>query len=164
MRADEIRTHLRYSQWASQRVLDAALKLDPEQLSRDMSVSHRSVLDTLCHIHFGDRIWYARVVDPKEAPTPANLAPAELTEQWSRIQNLWLEWASNLTDADASRVISYKTLKGDPFENTIEQIVWHVVNHATLHRGQVMAMLRQFGVAPPATDVIGFYRHAAAHA
>ena len=48
--------------------------------------------------------------------------------------------------------------KGDPFETPLWQIVLHVVNHATLHRGQVMAMLRQLGIPPPPTDLISYYR------
>jgi uncharacterized damage-inducible protein DinB len=38
------------------------------------------------------------------------------------------------------------------------QIVTHVVNHATLHRGQIVAMLRQLGAKPPATDILWYYR------
>jgi uncharacterized damage-inducible protein DinB len=38
------------------------------------------------------------------------------------------------------------------------QIVLHVVNHATLHRGQVMGMLRQMGTAPPNNDLMNYYR------
>ena len=37
-------------------------------------------------------------------------------------------------------------------------LLLHVVNHATLHRGQVMGMIRQLGIAPPATDFLFFYR------
>jgi uncharacterized damage-inducible protein DinB len=63
-----------------------------------------------------------------------------------------------LSDTDLDRVVDYKSLKGDPFKNTVREIVMHVVNHATIHRGQVMGMLRQMGVAPPPTDLIFFYR------
>jgi uncharacterized damage-inducible protein DinB len=162
MTAGEVRTHLRYTGWASQRLLDAALKLDPEQLSRDMHVSHKSVLETLSHIFFADRIWFARVVDPEEAAPPSSLTPDELSTQWLRIQNRWEQWAESLTDADLDRVVHYKSIKGDPYENRLGEILMHVVNHGTLHRGQVMAMLRQHGVAPPPTDLIGYYRHVAA--
>ena len=37
------------------------------------------------------------------------------------------------------------------------QIVMHVVNHGTLHRGQIVGMLRQLGVKPPATDIVFYY-------
>jgi uncharacterized damage-inducible protein DinB len=49
-------------------------------------------------------------------------------------------------------------MDGTPFESPVWQIVSHVVNHATLHRGQVVAMLRQLGAKPPATDLIFYYR------
>ena len=49
------------------------------------------------------------------------------------------------------------TFRGAQFEPTVKQIVMHVVNHATLHRGQVMAMFRQMEIKPPATDLMGYY-------
>ena len=53
-------------------------------------------------------------------------------------------------------------LDGTPFESSLKQVVLHVVNHATLHRGQVMGLFRQAGVKPPATDLIFYYRELAA--
>jgi uncharacterized damage-inducible protein DinB len=44
---------------------------------------------------------------------------------------------------------------------SIEQIVLHLVNHGTLHRGQVMGMIRQLGIAPPGTDLMRYYMTAA---
>jgi uncharacterized damage-inducible protein DinB len=157
MTADDARTHLRYSGWASGKLLDAALRLEPEQLHREMSVSHKSVFDTLEHIHMADRVWLFRVLGA--APESPN-DPLEVA--WPRTQASWGEWADTLTDADMTRVISYKSLKGDPFQSAVWQIVLHVVNHATLHRGQVMAMFRQLGVPPPPTDLIVYYREVAA--
>ena len=153
MTADELRDHIRYSAWASRRLLDAALNLDQEQLRRDMSVSHTSVLDTLGHIHWADRAWLFRILGAEmEKPTEA------LEIEWSRIQGRWQEWADSLSDSDVERVVFYKSLKGDPSQTPVWQIVLHVVNHATLHRGQVVAMMRQLGVQPPATDLIFYYR------
>jgi uncharacterized damage-inducible protein DinB len=43
-------------------------------------------------------------------------------------------------------------------------LVWqmqHMVNHATMHRGQVVGMLRQLGRTPPVTDLLVFYRERA---
>jgi uncharacterized damage-inducible protein DinB len=153
MTADELREHIRYSGWASRRTLDAALKLDAEQLHRDMSVSHKTVMDTLAHIHWAERAWLFRVLGSEvEKPTEA------LDIEWPRIQKRWEDWAASLTDADLARIVYYKTLKGDPTQTPVWQIVLHVVNHATLHRGQVVAMLRQLGAQPPATDLIFYYR------
>ncbi len=81
-----------------------------------------------------------------------------MDQEWPELQRRWEEWAASLTDADLARVVPYKAMNGTPYETPVWQIVLHVVNHATLHRGQVMAMLRQLGVAPPPTDLIFYYR------
>jgi len=47
---------------------------------------------------------------------------------------------------------------GSPGETPASQLVLHVVNHATLHRGQVVGMLRQLGVKPPNTDFFFYLR------
>ena len=158
MTADEVRQHLRYSGWASKRLLDAAAALEPERLSRHLGVSHNSVLDTLSHIYFADRIWYARVVEPDLAVHADPIPLQALQSEWPAIQQRWEAWAASLSDADLTRVITYRNMKGDALETPVWQIILHVVNHATLHRGQVMAMLRQLGVPPPPTDLSFFYR------
>jgi uncharacterized damage-inducible protein DinB len=160
MTADQVRTHIHYTGWASRKLLDEARKLDEEQLSRNLSVSHHSILETLAHIHFGDRVWFSRMVDPGiEVYRTDNLLPlARLEEEWTAIQKRWEEWAGSLTDADVSRMVSYTNPKGDAEQMPVWKIVLHVVNHGTLHRGQVMAMLRQLGIRPPATDLMAYYR------
>ncbi len=158
MTADELRLHLRYSRWASQRLLEAAAKLEEEPLVRELGVSHRSVLETLSHIYHADTAWFSRVADPGLNFSPDPVALEVLQTKWNDIQDRWEQWAGSLTDADLTRIVAYKSLKGDPFETPLWQIILHVVNHATLHRGQVMAMLRQLGVQPPPTDLIFYYR------
>ena len=153
MTPEEARLHIRYSGWASRRLLDAALMLTEDQLQRDMNVSHKSVLDTLNHIHMADRAWLYRVL---ERPMAAPEGPIEA--EWPRIQQRWEEWSDSLAGTGLERVIAYKDLKGNPHQSALWQIVLHLVNHATLHRGQVMAMMRQLGAAPLPTDLIFYYR------
>lgn len=157
----EIHTHLRYSTWASQRLLEAAQKLNPDDLTRNVGISHGSILGTLSHIHFVDRIWYSRVVDPKvNVIRESDLATLE--REWPVIHRLWETWAAALQPADLARMVAYKALDGTPSETEAEKVVLHLVNHNTLHRGQVMGMIRQLGIAPPSTDLIRYYRLAAA--
>lgn len=145
--------HLRYSTWASRRLLDAAMQLSPEQREREMNVSHKGVLETLNHIHWADRVWLSRVLgEPMERPE----GPVEV--EWPRVLERWEAWSDSPAAEDLERVIAYRDMKGNPWESPLWQIVLHLVNHATLHRGQVMAMMRQLGVAPPPTDLIFYYR------
>jgi uncharacterized damage-inducible protein DinB len=58
-----------------------------------------------------------------------------------------------------SRRFSYTLMSGAAGASTLQQMVQHVVNHATYHRGQVTTMLRQLGAAPPKSmDLIQFWR------
>ena len=153
MTAQDARTHIRYSGWASRRLLDAALKLPPDQAQKDLGSSHKGILDTLNHIQMADRSWLFRVLgETMEQPVEG------VEVEWPKIQQRWEQWADSLGDGDMTRAIAYKDMKGNFHVSPIWQIVLHVVNHATLHRGQVMAMMRQLGVAPPPTDLIFYYR------
>ena len=160
MTAQQARQHLRYSGWASRKLMEAAGTLTPEELTRPMGVSHESLQKTLAHIYFADSIWYTRTVDAaRPVPNPKDLPSMEtLTIEWQNLQENWEKWSEALSDSDLERDAHYKLLDGTPFTTPVWQIVLHLVNHATLHRGQVMAMLRQLGTKPPATDLIFYYR------
>src|SRR5262249_19734082 len=81
-----------------------------------------------------------------------------LRAAWPEIHEKWIVFADALEDTDLARSVEYNALDGSPHCTPLWQIFLHVVNHATLHRGQVMAMFRQVGVKPPVTDLIFFYR------
>jgi uncharacterized damage-inducible protein DinB len=163
MTANEARTHLRYSGWASRKLMDAAKSLNPDDLTRSTGVSHGSIEGTLSHIHFADRIWYSRVVDMNE-PVIKQASFAELEQQWPAIQQKWEAWADSLQDADLDRVLSYSMTDGTARQSVLSHILMHVVNHATLHRGQAVGMIRQLGIKPPTTDLMAYYRETAAEA
>ena len=65
-------------------------------------------------------------------------------------------YVNNMSDADLSRELGYRRFTGEPYSLPLDQQILHVVNHATLHRGQVVGMIRQLGIAPPSTDLL-FY-------
>jgi uncharacterized damage-inducible protein DinB len=155
----EVQLHIRYTNWASRRLLDAVAALSPEDRGRDNGISHGSILGTLAHVQFGDWIWYTRVVEPMDRPADTLEA---LQQAWPEVQRRWEAWSDTVTDADLARYLPFKRLNGAEAGAPVWQIVMHVVNHGTLHRGQVMGMLRQLGVAPPPTDLLAYYLSLAA--
>jgi uncharacterized damage-inducible protein DinB len=163
MTAAEARTHIRYSGWASRKALDAALALPAEDQTKPMGVSHESILGTLGHIYMADRIWYKRTVEPELSMPPWNdKVPLEaLTGEWQELQRRWEAWAEAQSDDDMDRIVAFRMLNGTHAEATATHVVLHLVNHATLHRGQVVGMLRQLGVKPPVTDLIFYLRELA---
>ena len=150
---DFLRMHLQYTFWASGRVLDSLRSLPAGELERDCGNSHGGIFQTLLHIFYADRIWLSRTTtvpratlfDPDETWTPDTLASA-----WASVAGEWLEWASGIDDAHA--VLHYRNLSGQANAVELWEMVMHVVNHATYHRGQVTTMLRQCGREPVPTD------------
>ena len=154
---ETLRIHLDYTEWATNRLLEMAQKLSPEDLSRDFGTADKSVLGTLTHIFAADRVWLARIEGaPQERPTGYDLG--RLSREWGALYGRWKTWAAALTPESVEQRVSYEDLKGHPWISPMWEIVLHVVNHGTHHRGQVSGFLRAMGHAPPQLDLIAYYR------
>ena len=157
-----LRLHVRYTRWASMRLVDAASKLPPADLTRDFRHADKSVLGTLVHTFAADRVWMTRIdSSPARFLDPAtDMHLAVLQHDWPVLLDRLCAWVDALKEPLAE--ISYVDLRGTPHTTPLWQVVLHVVNHGTHHRGQVSAMLRAMGHVPPQLDLIAFYRELAA--
>ncbi|HTR35440.1 MAG TPA: DinB family protein [Bryobacteraceae bacterium] len=158
--ADTLRQQLDYSAWASQRLLDEANKLNAEELTRDFKTADKSVLETLVHVFAADRIWLARVQGTARASfiDPQDRDLAVLNQEWPALQQTWKQYTASLSDQDVLKVISYRDTKGNAYQQPLWQILLHLVNHGTHHRGQVSGFLRSMGHPPPVLDLMAYYR------
>jgi uncharacterized damage-inducible protein DinB len=156
-----IQNHIAYDAWATGRLLDAAQKLTPEQLDHDFGTADKSVKGTLVHLFRSGRTWLRRIEEG--TPTIAWALPEDedwnaLRGKWTTVQQGWKAWADSLGEDDASRILEYRDLKGNPWAQPIWQVALHMVNHGTHHRGQVSGFLRAAGTTPPPLDFIAFVR------
>ena len=159
MTAAEARLHLCYSAWASRKLVEAVGAVPDSELEKPNGVSHGSLLGTLSHVLSADWLWYTRVVAPLEKPAQTRDV---LETVWPGIQDSWIAWADRATDAELQRVVQSRSIiDGQIARTPAWQIVLHMVNHATLHRGQAVGMLRQMDIKPPQTDLMFFYREQA---
>lgn len=158
--ASVLRTHIDFTAWASMTLLDAAAKLSEEELTRDFGTADRSVLGTLFHIFAADRIWLSRV-ENKPRPFIEEGEPVSieaLQQEWPALLDRWKQWAAGLTEAQASGNLDHTDLQGRHWSLPLWQVVLHVVNHATHHRGQVVGFIRALGHVPPPLDLVRYYR------
>jgi uncharacterized damage-inducible protein DinB len=160
----DIRHLLAYTDWANERVLSAAEKLPPDQLLRDVRISHTSILGTLLHVAGADWLWLERWRgnSPVGDDVWAGWKPGDarsvqqVREKWQTVAGNRKAYLETVSDADLDREFAYRRFTGEPYSLPLGQQMQHAVNHATLHRGQVVGMIRQLGVAPPQTDLL-FY-------
>jgi uncharacterized damage-inducible protein DinB len=154
MTAADLQRHIRYNNWGSRLLMDAVRALPAGEVAKPTGISHHSILGTMTHLHFADWIWYTRVAEVIEKPAETMEA---LERDWPGLQQRWEAFCDGLSDADLARAIPYRSIRGYDAVANVEQVVLHLVNHGTLHRGQVMGMIRQLGVVPPGTDLLHYY-------
>ncbi len=157
---EELRELFAYNRWANERVLDAAAKLDESAFGRPLGSSFGSVRDTLAHVLAADWAWLERWRGRSPATPPAWDAStlAAIRSRWAELEREREAFVAGLTDADLERELAYRTLSGAAVRNTFSEMLRHVVNHSSYHRGQVVGMLRQLGAEGVNTDLIAYYR------
>lgn len=157
-------TDIRYSGWANQRLLDACCALTAEEIDRDLRISHASILSTLRHIHDGERVWLDCLrTSPKMGPwrLPQGVPPKpsldDLRLSWPELSNGYRQWLEELSEGDLE--VDLRVLLPDSVEPRLPRwkILRHVLEHSTLHRGQIIGMIRMLGRTPPAIHRMDFY-------
>ena len=162
-----LRSDLEYCAWANQLVLDTCAHLTPAELSRDFSCSHRSIIQTIFHFYDGERFWTeclrANALPPLDtignhcaAQRPARADLRHPSASWPKLWTNALQWFSALSAEDLNAHLTSHLAAGD-VQLTRWQILRHLVNHSTMHRGQIIAMLRMLDKQPPDTNLMTFY-------
>ena len=152
-----------YDEWATNKLIDAAEKVDSAKIEKDLGTSFGSLHGTLVHIYGAQFIWLARW----KGSTPAGLPKveeiphlAELKNRWQKLRMEFREFLNSKSEDQLQQVFSYKDLKGNQWSEPLYQQIQHVLFHSMYHRGQVVTLLRQLGEVPPQTDLIAYYRTA----
>ncbi len=162
----DVRHLFDYTEWANGLALDAAAGLTEENLRRDFGISHGSILGTLVHMAGAEWIWLERwhghSPPKKEAwslwTNEACPDLKTLNERWRDVVDRRTRFISELDESRLMSELSFKLLSGDPNSMRLVDQMQHVANHATMHRGQVVGMIRQMGLAPPSTDLLFYLR------
>ena len=162
MNANDIRLLLDYHYWARDRVLDAAGEISTDDFTAPRGSSFSSMRDTLAHTYFAEWAWYSRWQgeSPSKLPDPGQFADvASLRAAWTELESKVRAFVEPMSDGDLARVTEYRLFSGATGASPMWQMVQHVVNHASYHRGQITTMLRQAGAKPAKSmDLITFHR------
>ncbi|WP_412467367.1 DinB family protein [Pedobacter sp. KLB.chiD] len=133
----------KYTELADQRVIEIFRHAKVEMLHAERLFSH--VLNA-------QHIWAYRMSGRKPEYGVWDIHPKENFESLS-LENFKLIREA-LNNFPLDQRILYSNSRGDQYENSIDEILFHLFNHSTYHRGQVVTLLKKAGFTPPVTDYI----------
>ena len=153
---------IRYSVWGNEQMFDALARLPEAELLADREIVFGNILRTLNHVYAMDHVWRSHLIgvphglstrNPPDCPSFAELRVAQQAmDRW------YLDYVDALEPQRMADVVEFVFIDGDRGAMTREEILLHVANHRTYHRGHVAALMYQVPVFPPTTDLPVFIR------
>jgi uncharacterized damage-inducible protein DinB len=159
MNLEDLRNLYAYDEWANERILLCAAELTEEQQKQNVVSSFPSVAATIAHVVGAEWVWLKRLqgaspARPEEWTTYPSLP--QLRERLSEIEGERRDFLATFDESRLGDLFEYRNLSGEAKRGRYCDLMLHVVNHSTYHRGQLTTMLRQLGAVPPATDLMLF--------
>ena len=157
---DYVQTMARYNAWQNAGLIDLLAGMDAGELTRDRGAFFGSILGTLNHLLWGDRVWMSRFAGWK-APGAGLAESVDLTPTYAawkaerqRTDGKMIVWADALRPIELRGDLTWHSgALGREVSRPRALLVAHMFNHQTHHRGQVHAMLTAAGLAPRETDL-----------
>ena len=151
-----------YNIWANKVLFERISKLNEEQINTEIASSFPSVYKTIVHMWQAEDIWWQRL---KLVENIAALSETfkgdfnELTTGLAKQSALWKKWVDNANDYQLTHVFAYMRNK-EQHKMKVNDMLLHLFNHATFHRGQLVTLLRQLGEVDkiPSTDFSTYCR------
>ena len=160
-------TLTRYKAWADELLFAKVLTLSHEQLIQPQPIIFGNLIRTVNHVYLMDYVWQCHLLG---IPHGLNTRNSEqhpsieaLFAQQKAMNQWFVDYASTITSEQLSENVAFEFIGGGQGQMTRSDMILHVVNHATYHRGHVADMLYHMSVSPPTTDMPVFLRDVACH-
>ncbi|HKO80500.1 MAG TPA: DinB family protein [Chitinophagaceae bacterium] len=151
-----------YNLWANDIVHSWLNKVTDEQWEQTVISSFDSIAETSLHIAAAETVWLDRLNNaaaPVWLPSVFKGSKNETLDVWNKASKNLKSFIENFDETKLQINLSFKRLNGDAYEMPHYQVLAHVFNHSSYHRGQIVTMLRQVGFAGVgSTDMLGFFR------
>jgi len=152
-----------YTYWANRRYFTVAESLTEEQLDRMQGHSWGDIHAMLVHMMSSEWVWLQRWDGtPPKAHLNKNDFPtlASLKERWNKVEAGMRAFIESQTEASLESKITYSNFNGETFNVPLYQMLMHVANHETHHRGELAAMFALMNVPHPEEEVIQYFLNA----
>jgi len=139
-----------YDRWASRALLEKFEHQFPQ---------NERIYELLSHLTSAQRIWLDRCLNvPQGAILWDNRLPDEMRDDVENYHMAWVDLINQLPEADFDNNITYTNSRGETFTNRLCNIITHVINHGTHHRGEMMILMKEEGFVLPNIDYITYVR------
>ncbi len=159
---DIVKQMAAYNIWANQQLIALSVSLPEEKQIAEVPSSFNSLSKTFLHMWDAESSWWQRLKLHERIIVPSENFKGSLRDITNGLvqQNQqWLDWINSASDLALEHVFQYQNSKKEMFKQPVYQMLLHVFNHGTYHRGQVVNILRQLGVEKiPQTDYIVWSR------
>ncbi len=143
--------------WRREIISKLLHEVDEAYFEKKLPGSFGSLYIILNHLVWAEKVWLGRVNhDELATMKPSNTKG--LLEAWEAVAEKWENVIKNADQNAFDQPITYFNSTGDQFENSILEIVIHMVDHSTYHIGQMMNAVRGFGIEPVSTNYIHYLR------
>jgi len=152
----------RYNAWANEVMFGAVAALPADEATRPRPSLFKNMVHTLNHNHVIDLIWRAHLEGRDHGYTARNTPDhpplAELWRMQQEVDKWYIQWSDALSEADLEDRVQFTLIGGNRGVMTRGEILLHVVNHSSYHRGFVADLFYQVPARPPLTDLPVFLR------
>lgn len=155
-----------YNLWADKRLLDAVAQLPPELAEREVAASFPTLTRTFTHLFQAGTLWLGRFERLENIPADEDFGGRfpELSTRLKAVDAGLRDWIAGQSEANLTAPFEYYNTKKQYFHMPLYQCLVQAFNHGTYHRGQVVVMLHELGIAEiPASDYIMYKRLEQAH-
>lgn len=152
----------RYNIWANEKMAGFVCEAGEDKADLVQASSFPSIRKTLYHIWDAEYIWIKRLNGEsltKGASADFRGTLREACDLMLKNSELFVFYLEQKSEENLNKVIDYTNIAGNKYCNTVSQIITHVMNHSTYHRGQLITLLRNAGYTTVSTtDYIAFCR------
>ncbi|MDQ0229515.1 DinB family protein [Metabacillus malikii] len=143
-----------YHKWATLRILNHLNSYTDTFYHQQINSVFPSIYHTCKHMIEVDKLWLSRLTGDKPRQTEI-VTLEQLSQEYSKVLH---DYECFLELNSDTKQIAYTNSEGEYFINTVSELITHIANHGTYHRGNLSAMFRQLGKQSISTDYIYFLR------
>jgi uncharacterized damage-inducible protein DinB len=155
--AETVKRLTGYKAWANEITFSAIRSLPENEAIKERKTRYKNMVYTLNHVYVIDCIFKAHLETKSHPYTARNTETyPPLEELWQAVEIIdqwYIDYAHSVSEEELLEVVHFQFVDGSNGAMSRSEIILHIVNHGTYHRGLVSDMIYQVPTTPPTNDL-----------